>query len=211
MFEEATAVSRHYDLPSRLVLATGNAGKVAEMNHRLTALGVEVLPQSLLDVPEIDETGWSFVENAILKARNAARHTGLPALADDSGIEVDALQGAPGIYSARYAGPGANADDNNRKLLQAMREVPAGKRAARFHCAIVFMRHAMDPMPLLCGGTWEGSLLEAPRGHGGFGYDPLFFVPTHNCSAAELPPEIKNQISHRAQAIQSLLKALGSE
>lgn len=201
---------RHYDLPQRLVLATGNAGKVREMNHILAGLGVEVLPQSRFQVPEIEETGLSFVENAILKARNAARHTGLPALADDSGIEVDALHGAPGIYSARYAGPGASSQDNNLKLLKELREVPEAQRTARFHCAIVFMRHATDPMPLLCSGTWEGSILEAPRGSGGFGYDPLFFVPTHGCSSAELPPEIKNQISHRAQALQALLQALSA-
>lgn len=201
---------RHYDLPPRLVLATGNAGKVREMNHILAGLGVEVLPQSNFHVPEVEETGLSFVENAILKARNAAQHTGLPALADDSGIEVDALQGAPGIYSARYAGPDAGAQDNNLKLLKALHEVPAAQRSARFHCAIVFMRHAHDPMPLLCSGTWEGSILDAPRGNGGFGYDPLFFVPTHACSSAELPPEIKNQISHRAQALQALLQALSA-
>lgn len=201
---------RHHVLPPRLVLATGNAGKVREMNHILDGLGVEVLPQSQFDVPEIEETGLSFVENAILKARNAARHTNLPALADDSGLEVDALQGAPGIYSARYAGPDANAADNNRKLMHALRGVPPEERTARFHCAIVYMRHPTDPMPLLCTGTWEGTVLEASRGHGGFGYDPLFFVPTHDCSSAELPPQIKNQISHRAQALQALLAALSA-
>lgn len=201
---------RHYRLPPRLVLATGNAGKVREMNHILGGLGVEVMAQSHFDVPEIEETGLSFVENAILKARNATRHTQLPALADDSGLEVDALQGAPGIYSARYAGPDANATDNNFKLLQALRGVPAAQRTARFHCAVVLMRHATDPMPLLCSGSWEGRVLDAPRGQGGFGYDPLFFVPTHGCSSAELPAEIKNQISHRAQALQALLHVLSA-
>lgn len=199
---------RHYVLPPRLVLATGNIGKVREMNHILEGLQMEVLPQSQFNVPEVEETGLSFVENAIIKARHAAQHTGLPALADDSGLEVDALRGAPGIYSARYAGPNATSLENNTKLLDALGNTPEDQRSARFHCAIVFMRHAADPMPLLCSGTWEGSVLKAPRGSGGFGYDPLFFVPTHDCSSAQLPPEVKNRISHRGQALQALLQAL---
>ena len=193
---------------SRIVLATGNRGKVAEIAAMVAGLGLEIVPQSEYDVPEAAETGLTFVENALLKARNAAAHTGLPAIADDSGLEVDALRGAPGIHSARYAGPDSRDGDNNAKLLAALDGVPAMQRTARFQCVMVYLRHANDPTPLICQGTWEGSVLEAPRGDGGFGYDPLFLVPNHNCAAAELPAEIKNRLSHRGQALRKLVEAL---
>lgn len=197
---------------NRIVLASGNRGKIAEFQHLLQHSGFAVLPQTELGVVDCDETGLSFVENAILKARHAAQQTGLPAIADDSGLEVDALHGAPGIYSARYAGTGGDRaacdDANNRKLLAALHDVAAAQRGARFQCVLVFMRHDRDPSPLICQGTWEGSILTAPRGAHGFGYDPLFFVPNLQQSAAELPAEIKNRISHRGQAMAKLLAAL---
>jgi XTP/dITP diphosphohydrolase len=192
----------------KVVLASGNAGKVREFNQLLGGEHIEVVPQSHFGVPDAAETGLTFVENAILKARNAALHTGLPALADDSGIEVDALNGAPGIYSARYAGIGASDEDNLRKLLAAMEGIPDEARAARFQCLIVYLRHAEDPTPLICQGTWEGSLLTVPRGENGFGYDPLFLVPGRGLSSAELPPDEKNRLSHRGQALRKLLEAL---
>jgi XTP/dITP diphosphohydrolase len=193
----------------KIVLASGNLGKVREINTILADLDIEVVPQSDFNVEEVEETGLTFVENAILKARNAAEHTGLPAIADDSGIEVDALQGAPGIFSARFAGAGASDSDNVNKLLESLKDVEDTARTARFQCVMVFMRHGLDPTPLICQGTWEGSILHAPRGESGFGYDPVFHVPTHNCSAAELSPEEKNSLSHRGQALQKLLVALG--
>jgi len=197
-----------------IVLASNNPGKVREFNALLADHHITVVPQSQYGVPEADETGLSFVENAILKARNAALHTGLSAIADDSGIEVDALNGAPGIYSARYAGVGAGDQANLGKLLADIDGVPEEERTARFQCVMVYMRHANDPMPLICQGTWEGRILSAPRGTQGFGYDPVFFVPTHDCSSAELPPEVKNALSHRGQALRKLVAALnkiGSE
>jgi len=192
----------------RIVLASNNAGKVREFNQLLHGCGIEVIPQAELGVTEIEETGLSFVENALLKARNAAAHTGLPALADDSGLEVDALNGAPGIYSARYAGPGASDADNVTRLLADLAEVPQNLRSARFQCLLVLLRHAKDPTPLICQGTWNGRILFEPRGDNGFGYDPVFFVPSHQCAAAELPAETKNSLSHRGQALQQLLAAL---
>ncbi|HSH28888.1 MAG TPA: RdgB/HAM1 family non-canonical purine NTP pyrophosphatase [Thiohalobacter sp.] len=192
----------------RIVLASGNPGKVREINALLQGLGIEVLPQSEFGVPEAEETGLTFVENAILKARNAAEHTGLPAIADDSGIEVDALNGAPGIHSARYAGPGASDADNCDKLLAALKDTPGHQRGARFQCLLVYLRHAADPTPQICQGTWEGRILPAPQGENGFGYDPVFYVPTHDCSAAELAPQEKNAISHRGQALRRLAEAL---
>lgn len=194
----------------RVVLATGNAGKVREINQMLAGLDLEAVAQTEYGVPEIEETGLTFVENAILKARNAARHTGLPAIADDSGIEVDALNGAPGIHSARYAGVGAGDRANNDKLLAALATVPDAQRTARFQCLMVYLAHAADPTPIICQGTWEGRILRARRGANGFGYDPLFYVPTHDCTSAELPPEIKNQLSHRGQALRRLAHALGA-
>ncbi|HKK06913.1 MAG TPA: RdgB/HAM1 family non-canonical purine NTP pyrophosphatase [Gammaproteobacteria bacterium] len=193
----------------RVVLASGNLGKVREINQLLTELAIEVLPQSEFQVPEVEETGLTFVENAILKARNAAARTGLPAIADDSGLEVDALNGAPGIYSARYAGPGASDTDNLQRLLGELDGVAEAERSARFQCLMVYMRHAGDPTPIICQGTWEGRILTAAQGSGGFGYDPVFFVPDRGCSAAELSPEVKNSLSHRGQALRCLVAALG--
>ena len=173
----------------RIVLASNNAGKVREINQLLADSGLTVLPQSDFGVPEAEETGLTFVENAILKARNAAQHSGLPAIADDSGIEVDALHGAPGIYSARYAGAGASDEDNLRRLLADLADVPEGERTARFQCLMVYLRHGDDPTPLICQGTWEGRILSVPRGDNGFGYDPVFLVPDLERSAAELDPQ----------------------
>jgi XTP/dITP diphosphohydrolase len=192
----------------RIVLASNNAGKVREINQLLASQEIEVVPQREFDIPEAEETGLTFVENAILKARNAARHSGLPAIADDSGIEVDALKGAPGIYSARFAGPGCDDADNNRKLLEDLAGVPDAERTARFQCIMVYMEHADDPTPIICQGTWEGRILQAPQGDNGFGYDPLFLVLEEGCSSAELSPEQKNGMSHRGQALRRLLEAL---
>lgn len=197
--------------PLRVVLASGNAGKLAEFNRLLAGWDCEVVAQSAFSTPEIAETGGSFVENALLKAHNAAHHCGLPAIADDSGLEVDALGGQPGIFSARYAGPGAGDADNNRKLLDALRGVPEQQRTARFHCALVYLRHWQDPNPVICQANWEGRILETPRGEGGFGYDPLFYVPTEGCSAAELDAGKKGVLSHRGQALAKLLVALRRE
>ena len=191
-----------------IVLASSNAGKVREFNQLLGGLQLEVVPQSHFNVTDAEETGLTFVENAILKARNAAQHTRLPAVADDSGLEVDALHGAPGIYSARYAGPNASDAENLEKLLGMLNDIPEAQRGARFQCVLVFMRHALDPTPLICQGTWEGRILTRPCGTNGFGYDPVFFVPTHECSAAELPAEVKNSLSHRGQALRQLLASL---
>jgi XTP/dITP diphosphohydrolase len=192
-----------------LVLASSNPGKVREINQMLAGLSLSVVPQSDFKVIDADETGLTFVENALLKARNATRHTGLPAIADDSGIEVDYLNGAPGIYSARYAGKNASDEQNLRKLLDDLVGIPEAERTARFQCLMVYLRHEFDPTPIICQGTWEGRLLLEPRGANGFGYDPIFFVPTHNCSSAELPPEVKNKLSHRGQALRLLVAALG--
>jgi XTP/dITP diphosphohydrolase len=192
----------------QIVLASSNPGKVREINQLLADLELNVVPQSEYGVTDAEETGLTFVENAILKARNAALHTGQPAIADDSGIEVDALNGAPGIYSARYAGNGAGDRANLEKLLADLADVAEAQRTARFQCLMVCLRHAHDPVPLICQGTWEGRILLAPRGDNGFGYDPVFYVPTHDCSSAELPPEIKNTLSHRGQALRKLLAAL---
>lgn len=194
-------------MTQRIVLATGNKGKVREFGELLAACHIEVVPQSDFGVPDADETGLTFVENAILKARNAAAHTGMAAIADDSGLEVDHLNGAPGIYSARYAGDGGSAA-NNAKLLEALDGVPETARGARFQCVLVYLRHADDPTPLICQGTWEGRILTAARGDAGFGYDPLFFVPDEGVSAAELAAERKNALSHRGQALRCLLQRL---
>lgn len=198
--------------PGKIVLASSNKGKLREMQHVLCPLGFEVVAQSDLNVPDADETGLSFVENAIIKARNAAQHTGLPAIADDSGLEVDALAGAPGIYSARYAGtPVANGTvdaANNSKLLAELAARGVRDATARFQCVLVFMRHAADPVPLIAQGTWEGVIAAAPRGADGFGYDPLFFVAQEGCTAAELAPARKNLLSHRAQALVQLAALL---
>lgn len=193
--------------PQQIVLASGNAGKLKEFQQLLKPQGIDVITQSSLSIPEAEETGLSFVENAIIKARNASQHSGLPALADDSGLEVDALAGKPGIYSARYAGTNAKDIDNNRKLLEELTGIAEINRTARFQCLLVYMRHAEDPTPQVFHGTWEGRILTAASGDNGFGYDPLFFVPEKNCSSAELPPEIKNRISHRGKAMAQFITA----
>lgn len=193
---------------SRIVLASSNQGKLNELQYLLGSERFEIIAQTDLDVPDAEETGLTFVENAIIKARNACEHTGLPSIADDSGIEVDALNGQPGIYSARFSGPGANDTRNNEKLLVELGNIPKAQRTARYQCVLVYMRHAQDPTPVICQASWEGQILEKKQGEGGFGYDPLFYVPTHQCSAAELPKEEKNSISHRGQALRQLVEKL---
>ncbi len=191
-----------------LVLASSNPGKIREVSEMLAGLSLTVAPQSQFQVSDADETGLTFVENAILKARHAALRTGLPAIADDSGLVVDALQGAPGIYSARYAGVGATDEANLQKVLSEIRDIPSEQRTARFVCVLVCMLHPLDPTPIVCEGTWEGTLVTTPVGQYGFGYDPIFWVPTHHCTSAELLPAVKNALSHRGQALRSLLAAL---
>ena len=193
--------------PKSVVLASGNPGKLREFQQLLSSCGFEVHPQREFDIPDAEETGLTFVENAILKARNACKHSGLPAIADDSGIEVDALNGAPGIYSARFAGTG-NDEDNNQKLLKDLEDIADEKRTARYQCILVFMRHEHDPTPIIAQGSWEGVILREPRGENGFGYDPLFWLPELNCSSAELSKEKKNAISHRAIALQELIEKI---
>ncbi len=192
---------------TRIVLASGNKGKLREFSAMFSEHfandNVKLIPQTELNVSDADETGLSFVENAIIKARHACQVTGLPALADDSGIEIDALDGAPGIYSARYSGEGDQA--NNAKVLENMKGIPEAQRTARFQCVLVYMRHAEDPTPQVFQGAWEGVILTEPSGTEGFGYDPIFYVPSEQCSAAELSRERKNNLSHRGQAIQQLL------
>ena len=192
----------------KIVLASGNAGKVRELNLMLAGHNIEIVPQSEFKIKEAVEDGLSFVENAIIKARHAARHTGLPAIADDSGIEVDALNHAPGIYSARYAGEGANDQKNNDKMLRELAGVAEAQRTARYQCVLVFMRDAEDPVPIIAQGALEGRILESARGTGGFGYDPIFYLPDHGCAAAEISLDEKNKISHRAKAMQALLQQL---
>ena len=191
----------------RIVLATGNAGKLKEMRKIFSGLDVGIVAQSDFDTAEAIEDGLSFVENAIIKARNAAAHTGLPALSDDSGIEVDALHGEPGIHSARYAG---NDESNIQRLLRELDGVPDDQRTARFQCVMVYLRHAKDPVPVITQGSWEGRILQAPQGEGGFGYDPVFSVPERGCSAGELSAEDTNALSHRGKALRQMLDALAS-
>ena len=192
----------------KIVLASGNAGKLKELKDILDAKDVELVSQSEFNVSEANETGLSFIENALIKARHACEITGMAAIADDSGIEVDALNGRPGIYSARYAGMSGDRADaqNNLKLLSELDQVAESERTARFQCVIVLMRHALDPMPLICQGTWEGRILFKESGNNGFGYDPLFYVPTHDCASADLDPETKNSLSHRGQALRQLMQ-----
>ncbi len=185
----------------KIVLASTNPDKLNEIQALLTPLKYELVLQSDLNIPEIEETGLSFIENALLKARHAAECSQLPAIADDSGLVVEYLHGAPGIYSARYA---PSTVERNQKLLNALEGVPAAQRGAHYYCAAVWIKHALDPSPLIGLGRWEGRILSSPQGTQGFGYDPLFYVPTHQCSAAELDPREKNQISHRAQAFADL-------
>lgn len=193
----------------KLILASGNAGKLKEFSSLLAPLGWQVEAQNLHGVPEAEETGLTFVENALIKARNAALHTGCAALADDSGVEVDALQGAPGIYSARFAGVGSKDADNNAYLLERLKNVPEAERTARYWCVLAFLRFAEDPTPVIVQASWEGRILTSPKGAGGFGYDPLFWLPQLGKTAAEMDKEEKNRISHRGRASQLLIQALG--
>lgn len=192
----------------KLVLATGNKGKVAEMQPILAEFGFDALPQSAFGFADAEETGSTFVENALLKARNACRHTGLPALADDSGLLIDALDGAPGLISAHYAGTHGDATGNIAKVLAEMAALQNPVRSARFYCCLVLLRAADDPQPLIAEGLWQGEILPAPLGDNGFGYDPIFFDPAHGCSAAQLPAELKNRISHRGRALAQLREKL---
>jgi len=189
----------------QLVLASNNAGKVREVGQILADLKLEVLPQGDFGVEEVPETGTTFVENAIIKARHAADITGLAAVADDSGLVVDALNGEPGVWSARYAGEGASDQANLKKLLKEMDAVPDGQRCARFLCVMVYMRHAGDPTPVIAQGSWEGVIARESAGENGFGYDPVFWVPSEGCSSAQLAAETKNALSHRGQALRALV------
>lgn len=198
-------------MSKQLVIASNNKGKISEFAHLLAPLNLVPVPQGDLGVSEAEEPAVTFVENAILKARHAARETGLPALADDSGLSVDALSGAPGVRSARFAGPGASDSDNLNALLEAMAQVPDNQRGAQFHCVLVYLRHADDPTPIICHGRWPGSILRAPQGNGGFGYDPVFLCPEKNCSAAELSRDEKNQLSHRGRALALLIEQFRGE
>ncbi len=192
----------------KVVLATGNAGKVRELADLLRDFGLDVVAQTELGVESAEETGLTFIENAILKARHAAQVTGLPAIADDSGLAVDVLGGAPGIYSARYAGEDACDRQNLEKLLATLKDVPDEQRQAQFHCVLVYMRHAQDPTPLVFHGSWKGKITREAAGAGGFGYDPIFFVPGEGKTAAELTRDEKRAISHRGQALKLLLEAM---
>jgi len=197
---------------SKVVLATGNQGKVKELAHLLAEQSIEIVPQSEFDVPEVAETGTTFVENAIIKARHAAKITGLPAIADDSGLEVDALNGAPGVYSARYAADITEGqvtdDDNTNKLLAALANTPNEQRTARFHCVLVYMKHENDPTPIICHGVWQGTISREKLGEQGFGYDPVFWQNDLQMSSAQLSREVKNKLSHRGQALTKLVEKL---
>ena len=192
-------------MTQKVVLASGNKGKIAEIQAILKHQNIEVISQSHFNVPDVEETGTTFIENAIIKAKHASKISGLPAIADDSGLEVDAINGAPGVYSARYAGLPSNDKNNTAKLLNVLEKIPKKQRAARFHCVMVFMAHANDPSPLTGHGVWEGSIAFKEAGNNGFGYDPVFYLPEHNCMSAELIPSIKNTLSHRAKALKQLL------
>lgn len=192
----------------KLVLASGNRGKLRELAHMLEPLHIDVVSQSDFDVEPVEETGLTFVENALLKAREACRVSGLPALGDDSGLVVDALDGRPGIYSARFAGDEASDVDNNDKLLAELADLPMERRSAHFHCCLVLLRHASDPAPIVAQGIWHGHILKAPRGEGGFGYDPLFHDRELGATAAELPMEEKARVSHRGRALADLVEQL---
>jgi len=194
----------------RLVLATSNKGKLAEMRPILAEAGFDAVPQSEFGFADAEETGHTFVENALLKARNACRHTGLPALADDSGLIIDALDGAPGLISAHYAGVHGDANGNIAKVLAQMAALENPVRTARFYSCIVLLKHAEDPQPVIAEGIWHGEILPAPQGDGGFGYDPIFFDPEHGCSAAQLPAELKHRISHRGRALAQLRAKLAA-
>ena len=193
---------------TNIVLATGNKGKVKELSELLASQQFNIVPQSEFDVPDVAETGTTFVENAIIKARHAAKITGLSAIADDSGLEVDYLNGEPGIYSARYAGENASDQDNLQKLLRELDGVPLKDRIARFHCVLVYLRHELDPTPIICHGVWQGCISREKQGEQGFGYDPVFWQKDLQLSSAQLPRDIKNRLSHRGQALAQLVKKL---
>jgi XTP/dITP diphosphohydrolase len=197
-------------MSQRIVLASGNQGKLKEFSKILATLDFEIVSQGELGVEDAEETGLSFVENAIIKARNACAATGLPAIADDSGLEVDALSGAPGIYSARFAGRGSSDQQNIDKLLEELGDLEAEQRSARFRCVLVCMRHQNDPTPLIAVGSWEGKILGAPEGENGFGYDPIFWSPEYDCAAAQLTPEQKKAVSHRGKAVAQLTEQLAA-
>lgn len=195
----------------KIVLASGNQGKLKELKQILQPFGYEVHAQNEFNVPEAEETGLTFVENAIIKARNACQHTGFAAISDDSGIEVDALKGAPGIYSARFAGPNATDAENNTHLVEQLKALGAGPFTARYQCVIVFMQHAQDPTPIICQGTWEGEIQFNPMGENGFGYDPHFYIPEKQCTAAQLSEDIKHSLSHRGKALTQLISVLNNK
>jgi len=198
-----------------IVLATGNKGKVKELSHLLSKHSLNIVPQSDFNVADVEETGTTFVENAIIKARHAARITGLPAIADDSGLEVDALNGAPGVYSARYAcdivGEQVTDEDNTNKLLAALVDIPEAQRTARFHCVLVYMKHENDPTPIICHGVWQGSICKEKHGEQGFGYDPIFWQEDLQMTSAQLPRDLKNSLSHRGKALSLLVEKLVDE
>lgn len=195
-------------MKQKWVLATGNQGKVKEMSELLNSFSIEVLPQSQFNVPDVPETGTTFVENAIIKARHASKLTGLPAIADDSGLEVDFLNGQPGIYSARFAGENATDQDNIDKLLTKLEGINPEQRKARFQCVLVYMRHALDPTPIICQGTWEGTITESQDGQNGFGYDPLFWIESEQSTSAQLSKQRKSELSHRGNALSQLVALL---
>ena len=192
-------------MKQQIVLASGNKGKISEIQAILQQQSIDVISQSHFNVTEVDETGTTFIENAIIKARHAAKISQLPAIADDSGLEVDALDGQPGVHSARYAGLPSNDQNNTDKLLHALTNIPANQRSARFHCVMVFMAHANDPSPLIAHGVWEGRIAVEKSGDNGFGYDPVFYIPELNSMSAALEPALKNTLSHRAQALKLLM------
>lgn len=195
---------------NKIVLATNNSGKVKELAAMLAPLNIEILPQKHFNVPDADETGVTFIENAIIKARHAAQLTGLPAIADDSGLSVDCLNGAPGVYSARFAGPHATDQQNIDKLLAEMQDIASPKRNACFHCVLVYLRHALDPTPIICHGQWHGEISQVQKGTGGFGYDSVFYIASEQANSAQLTPSRKNQLSHRGQALSALINSLQS-
>jgi XTP/dITP diphosphohydrolase len=192
----------------QIVLASSNPGKLREINEMLADSNIEVIPQSEFNVSDVEETAHSFVENALLKARHASVQSGLPAIADDSGIAIDALQGRPGIYSARYAGEGASDEENLWKLIKEVETLPENDRAARFVCLMVYLRHTDDPMPVITQGEWQGIAITEPKGENGFGYDPMFYLPEYQCTSAELTSDTKNKLSHRGQALRALVEKL---
>jgi XTP/dITP diphosphohydrolase len=194
----------------QIVIASNNKGKLKEIEVLFANKDISIAPQSSFDVSDADETGLSFVENALIKARHASKLTGLPAIADDSGIEVDVLNGEPGIYSARYAGVRASDEENLNFLLEKVKQTGVQEPIARFQCVMVYLRHALAPTPLIAQASWQGYIVPEPRGENGFGYDPIFYLPEKDCTSAELPPELKNKISHRGQALQLLLEKLSA-